>query len=570
MNALAWLTDMGAVLVPVLGFALLDFLWQGLLIATIYGLLRGLVLRGATPAVHALLGQLAMLAFVLAPALTVAARWPVGGEAATAGSLFTQAISDGLATVQASTDAGIEGWMPVIVGLWSAGVAFLGLRTALQWLRLRRICAGAAPLGPQWQQTLARLQARLGVEGEVLLRETGTLLSPALFGWVRPVILLPAGLVTRLPREQVELLLLHELAHARRWDYLANLMQVAVETLLFYHPAVHWVSRRLRADRELACDDLVTRSGGNRLAYASALAEIESRRCAVLRGPGVAMAAQGGQLLHRIERIVGLERPSEGRSSLGTGLAAVAAAGAILLAMQWMPSRPFELSLRSLPLPGLAASFDVAPLQIPTIALPERRIAQPAITAPHVDLAEPATSEPAGTEGRPAAFAFPADSAVVDAPLEAVIDEPVAPIGPAQVRQAQITAGLPEASASDTALATTTAPAATREGSLAPLATRAPAYPRAARLQGVEGSVVLEFSLDAGGQPVGVSILSAQPRGVFERAARDAIAAWRFPAGAVGPEHRLTQTFDFRLGARDSDAEACEQRTGSRLCWPTR
>lgn len=569
MNALAWLSDTGAVLVPVLGHALLDFLWQGLLIATVYGLLRGLVLRGASPAVHALLGQLAMLAFVLAPVLTVAARWPVGGEVATAGSLFTQAVSDGLASVQASTDAGIEAWMPVIVGLWSAGVAFLGLRTAVQWFRLRRICAGAAPLGPQWQQTLARLQARLGVGGEVLLRETGTLLSPALFGWMRPVILLPAGLVTRLPREQVELLLLHELAHARRWDYLANLMQVAVETLLFYHPAVHWVSRRLRADRELACDDLVTRSGGNRLAYASALAEIESRRCAVLRGPGVAMAAQGGQLLHRIERIVGLERPSEGRPGLGTGLAAIAAAGAILLAMQWMPSRPFELGLRSLPLPGLAASFDVPPLQIPAITLPERRIAQPAITAPP---AAPARSEPAASEGAAVPAALWSDSEAVDAPLDARIE--VAPAGtvptPAQVQQAQGTAGLPEASAPGAALTTMQAPTATREGGLAPLATRAPAYPRAARLQGVEGSVVLEFSLDSSGQPVGVSILSAQPRGVFERAARDAISAWRFPVGAVGPEHRLTQTFDFRLGGRDGDAEACEQRTGSRLCWPTR
>src|SRR5262249_25696174 len=126
----------------------------------------------------------------------------------------------------------------------------------------------------------------------------------------------------------------HELAHIRRHDYLVNLLQTAVEILLFYHPAVWRLSREIRQEREHCCDDVAVEVCGDALIYARALTEIEA-----LRGPGLrlAMAADGGSLLSRIQRIVGSSpRRSEQTASWGAGaivfaIVFVSAAGAQLI-----------------------------------------------------------------------------------------------------------------------------------------------------------------------------------------------------------------------------------------------
>jgi type II secretory pathway component GspD/PulD (secretin) len=125
---------------------------------------------------------------------------------------------------------------------------------------------------------------------------------PTVIGWLRPVILLPAGCLLGLSAAQLEAILAHELAHIRRHDYLVNLLQNVVETLLFYHPAVWWVSRRIREERENCCDDLAVEICGDRVTYARALATLEELRHA----PGqLALAAAGAPLLQRIRRLAG-------------------------------------------------------------------------------------------------------------------------------------------------------------------------------------------------------------------------------------------------------------------------
>jgi hypothetical protein len=96
-------------------------------------------------------------------------------------------------------------------------------------------------------------------------------------------------------------LLAHELAHIRRRDYLASLLQSIAEAVLFYHPAVWWVSEQIRAERELCCDDLAVAAGGDPLTYARALAELESRQP---RRFNPALAANGGLLVNRIRRLI--------------------------------------------------------------------------------------------------------------------------------------------------------------------------------------------------------------------------------------------------------------------------
>src|SRR4029453_8886762 len=116
------------------------------------------------------------------------------------------------------------------------------------------------------------------------------------------VILLPLACALQLSPAQLEAILAHELAHVRRHDYLLNLIQTAIETLLFFHPAVWWMSRRIRTEREHAADDLALRAtGNNRARYADALAALEELRTAP--PPSPALAARGGPLLARVRRV---------------------------------------------------------------------------------------------------------------------------------------------------------------------------------------------------------------------------------------------------------------------------
>ena len=133
---------------------------------------------------------------------------------------------------------------------------------------------------------------------------------PTAIGWLQPVILLPASAMTGLSIPQLEAILAHELAHIRRHDYLVNVLQCIVETLLFYHPAVWWVSRKIREEREACCDELAVTLCPDPLVYARALLEMEQLRVA---GPRLALAANGGLLMNRIQRLARPARPQSDR-----------------------------------------------------------------------------------------------------------------------------------------------------------------------------------------------------------------------------------------------------------------
>jgi soluble lytic murein transglycosylase-like protein len=194
----------------------------------------------------------------------------------------------------------------VVSVAWALGCATMLARLALGVTHLQRVVKAAAPLYGPWQALLDDLALRIGLRRHVRLLVSRDADSPLMIGWLRPVILLPLGALTALPPAHIEALLLHELGHARRLDYLVNLLQSCVEALLFYHPAVHWVSACLRAEREHCCDDIAIASTGDRLGYARALEAME-----LWRAPSreLALAANGGSLRARIERIVRTAEP---------------------------------------------------------------------------------------------------------------------------------------------------------------------------------------------------------------------------------------------------------------------
>lgn len=215
----------------------------------------------------------------------------------------------------------LEPALPYVVLGWLAGVLglsawHLGGWTQLQRLRRRMVRAVGDPL----QQRLEELSSRLGVHRAVGLLESALVEVPTVVGWLRPVILLPASALTGLSLQQLEAIIAHELAHIRRYDYLVNMLQTVVEILGFYHPAIWWISRRIRIERENCCDDLAVHVCGSSLQYARALACMEELRH---HSGDLALAATGGSLMARIARLLGRPAPEDRRFAWLPGLIAL-------------------------------------------------------------------------------------------------------------------------------------------------------------------------------------------------------------------------------------------------------
>jgi beta-lactamase regulating signal transducer with metallopeptidase domain len=175
------------------------------------------------------------------------------------------------------------------------------------------------PAPAEWQRVLDQLKSRLSVSPPVRLLVSGLLQAPAAVGWLRPIVLVPAGALAGLPPGQMEALLVHELAHVRRHDYLVHMVQSAVEAILFYHPAVWRISGHMRSERELCCDDIAVSITGDATVYARALAEFDSTGWIQ---PTI-MAANSGSLADRIARLLGQSSTADRISSSPVSAAAL-------------------------------------------------------------------------------------------------------------------------------------------------------------------------------------------------------------------------------------------------------
>lgn len=289
-----------------IGWTLVHSLWEGALIAALLGAalvgLRSPRARYAA-ACGAMLAMLACFAFTLAwmtPAATQAVRLSSPLVLSAQGAFA-------VAPTPVSWVGRLALMVPWLTLFWILGVLLISAEritgcVSAQRMRRRGVCYASS----HWQNEVSRLNARLRVSRPVKLLESCLADTPMVLGHFRPLILMPVGLLAGIPPAQVEAILLHELAHIRRCDYLVNLLQRFVEGLFFYHPAVWWFSRVMRAERENCCDDVVVSLSGNVHEYALALTTLEENRAA---GRGPAVAAQGGNPVKRIRRLL-YPRPS--------------------------------------------------------------------------------------------------------------------------------------------------------------------------------------------------------------------------------------------------------------------
>jgi GWxTD domain-containing protein len=236
------------------------------------------------------------------------------------------------------SNTGLAAIVPWLALFWIAGVCIFYLTHAVSWIsvcRMRR--RGVCCVSELWQNKLSSLTVQLHLTRPIRLLESCLVDAPMVFGHFRPLILMPIGLLAGLPAGQVEAILLHELAHIRRNDYLVNVLQRFVEGLLFYHPAVWWISGVIRAERENCCDDVVVAMRGNAREYAAALAALEQNRWS---GLDPAVAATGGSLVKRIRRLLYPKGAHGGWTPLFATAVLIVIAAVALTAWQAAPPSP--------------------------------------------------------------------------------------------------------------------------------------------------------------------------------------------------------------------------------------
>lgn len=222
--------------------------------------------------------------------------------------------------------AAVEQHLGTIVLCWAAVSLALGLRMALGLLWIAREGALRGRADAALQARLQRLADCFGVLREVRIRVVDNLASPITAGWLRPIVLVPASLVTGMPPDLLDALLAHEMAHIKRMDYLVNLCQNVIETLLFYHPAVWWISRQVRNEREKIADDFAASKLGEPRRLALALSELEKIQ---FSSHHLAQAANGGDLMSRIKRLLKPETQASNWKAALPALALVLATCAV-------------------------------------------------------------------------------------------------------------------------------------------------------------------------------------------------------------------------------------------------
>jgi beta-lactamase regulating signal transducer with metallopeptidase domain/HEAT repeat protein len=352
-----------------IGWVLLHFVWQGVVIAAALGALLVLTSPAQARLRYGLscAALMLMLGAVLATAGNVLTRdsttlprldLPAGhsdspeasrsasGKASQAPS-STGAVAAVL-TPRPGSGQGlsslaqpiVEAAMPWLVPGWALGVMLLSVRLAGGWWRTRTLRVEGVFAVPTWcRAQLGELSARLAIARPVAIVASARVSVPVVLGHLKPVIILPAAVLAGLSPAQVEAIVAHELAHVRRHDYLVNLAQTVIETLFFYHPAVWWVSRQVRVAREHCCDDLAVTVCGSRAGYVRALLGLEELR---RPAPLLALAATSGSLLARARRLL---VPAEDHAAAPRLAASIVALTVLAVAAAGVPFAAEEAAL---------------------------------------------------------------------------------------------------------------------------------------------------------------------------------------------------------------------------------
>jgi bla regulator protein blaR1 len=325
-----------------LGWTLVHSLWQGLGVVIVTITLLKLIDKRSSSLryVIACTGMAVVLLFSVGTFV-----WKINALSFsdTTRSGFTQVNFPGTASASDATlvetiSSAIEQHMAILILLWACGSFLFIVRLAGGLFWLHRLTQSATPMNNGWQEIVSKLVNQLGITNLVRLAESTRIDSPMVVGYLKPLILLPAGMIGGLTTEQVEAILLHELAHIKRHDFLVNIIQSCVEVIFFFNPFTWILSDAVRKEREYCCDDVVVMNDRNPLVYAQALATLEEVRMS-RPSVGLALAGEKKHLLNRIKRIMEtpLKRKMAGERALPVVLLVVG-----LICASWLSIRGDE------------------------------------------------------------------------------------------------------------------------------------------------------------------------------------------------------------------------------------
>ena len=312
-------------LVRALCDTLMHSLWQGVLLAAVAGLIVICTRKASSALRYNLLvsaltlfavGALATFALQYLKAANVVAAHPIDQSAYVFRNVTSRALTTPAATAattpattpQPALTIRVTAWLNAnhntIVLIWFLIICARSLQLGVGLYgtnRLKRVRVSLVK--GRWPERMLQLAGALGIRQTITLLESGLAKAPMMIGHLKPVVLVPVGLITALSPAEVEAILIHELAHIKRRDYLVNLLQNLTEIVFFFNPAVLWISTLIRTERENCCDDLALTHDNNKVTYIRALVSCEEYQSSV---PPYAMAFPGAKntLLHRVKRLV--------------------------------------------------------------------------------------------------------------------------------------------------------------------------------------------------------------------------------------------------------------------------
>ncbi len=306
-----------------LGWALLNSVWQFAICWLIYRTLTVSIKSLTAAARH----TIALLLLFAGTAFFIAGlSWKYYADAASAAINHSKLVVENnyYYTIWHTADTTMDTIMPYWSLLYLGCVVFLFLKFCLFVRRAGNLQNnGITKMNAVWRAYVKNISAQLGIKKEVKALLSIHIDTPQVIGFLKPVILLPAACLTNLSPEQLEAVLLHELVHIKRNDYLVNLFVTSTEILFFFNPFVKQLTAGIRKEREYSCDDMVIQFQYHPHNYASALLTLEKNRLLPVTYGIAAAGKNQQQLLTRIERIMGIQNRQTGFYRLGACLLAL-------------------------------------------------------------------------------------------------------------------------------------------------------------------------------------------------------------------------------------------------------
>lgn len=310
-------------IVQAICWTLLHSLWQGLLLAIVTGVVMVASKKAGSAVRYKMLSAI-FIAFVVMAGITfynqlqqATAVTPVTQliqtpvQPAVSATLPAQKITAPVAATVNTPQQYLHSFVnyfnrnaSLIVTIWF--IIFMAqcvkiLSGLVHIQRIRHYKTSAVPAF--WEERITQLAARLNIKKHILLLESAIIKVPAVVGFLKPTILVPLGLLNNLSQQEVESILMHELAHIRRKDYLFNLLQCFIDIIFFFNPAVLWISSLIRSERENCCDDIAINETQNKKQFIQALVSFHKYNAGVSK-LAMPFAARQNKLVDRVKRIV--------------------------------------------------------------------------------------------------------------------------------------------------------------------------------------------------------------------------------------------------------------------------